>query len=175
MKRRFVVLASSIEEMQHAIPHLARCVSAALMVSHGLRRDADLLLHSLNDGFTVHLVTEQLRGVRPDEASTLGILAKAFRAAGALGDRPKSVHSGVIACRRSLRTYFAQFPARFLCSSQGLDLKSALSSCQATLFIVPLSPGLHVEGVERLKCPVDDLLPDQIISLLNIYLDRCCK
>jgi tRNA pseudouridine-54 N-methylase len=44
MKRRFIVVASGLEDLASQTPLLARCVSAALMVSHGLRRDSDLVL-----------------------------------------------------------------------------------------------------------------------------------
>jgi len=174
VRRRFIVLADTLDEMQRAAPLLARCVSAALMISHGLRTDADLLFHSLKDGFTMHFVADRLRGVRPDEASVLGIITKAFRAACTVGDRPRSVHSGVLICKRSLNAFLAQFSAKYLCSSRGLDLRYVQTSYRDLLFIVPLHHEPHIEGVALLRCFTDVLLPDQVISLLNLYLDRCC-
>jgi len=173
VRRRFIVVAQTTEEMMASLHVLARCVSAALMISHGLRPDTDLLFHSLRDGFTVHFVTQRLRCVRPDEASILGILSKAYRAASTMGGAPRSVHHGVIVCRRDLRSYTTQFQHKLLCGPCGLDLRQLPPRCSSMLFVVPLGDRVEVEveGVERLKVP-SDLMPDQVISLINVYLDR---
>lgn len=175
MRRRFIVPVNTIEDMLQAAPLLARCVPAALMISHGLRSGVDLVFYSLNDGFAVHFVSDKLKGVRPDEASVLGILTKAFRTARDASDHPRSIHSGVLVCKRPLNTYLTQFSEKYLCCSRGLDLKYASPSCQDVVFIVPLHHEIRVEGVVHLKCFTNVLWPDQVISLLNLTLDRCCR
>lgn len=142
------------------------------MVSHGLRADSDLVFYAKEAYLVVHFVTPRLRGVRPDEASILGVLARAFRAAESVSNAPRSVYSGVLVCKRDLAAYLTQFPSKYLCSTRGLDVRHASLCSQPVLFIVPVSPRLEIEGTMHLKCPLDLMWPDQIISLLNLYLDR---
>ncbi len=171
MRRRFIVTVSSLKEMKEYAPPLARCVTAALMVSHGLRGEADLVLHELEGGFSVHF-TQRVRGVRPDEASVMGILARAFRAAECTGEAPRSVYSGVIVCRGRLQQFLTGFPGKWLCDTQGLELRQLAPSGDPVAFIVPLDAAPQLVAVTRLKCPIDLLWPDQLISLINVWLDR---
>lgn len=175
MKRRFVVAAASLEELASQAPLMVRCVSAALMISHGLRRDVDLALVVLN-GPGIHFVTSKLRSVAPDEASLLGILKKALRACREPGKLPRAVHSGVTVSLHGVEHYMAGFPLKFLCSASGVDPRSALSRVrEPAVFLIPFS-GVFSDGKRwgavELKFPIDELWPDQVISLINITLDR---
>jgi len=175
MKRRFVVVAASLEELASQAPIAARCVSTALMISHGLRRGTDLVLAVLN-GPSIHFITSKLRSVAPDEASLLGVLRKALRACLELGRLPRTVHSGVAVNLHTIEHYTAGFPLKFLCSASGVEPRSVfLRAREPAVFLVPLSGSFSDGrrwGAVELKFPIDRLWPDQVISLINITLDR---
>jgi tRNA (pseudouridine54-N1)-methyltransferase len=65
---------------------LARCVTASLLVSHGVRQDAEAVLYLVRGGRYVRIVGSEVRNLNPDERSTAAIVAKA------LGAEPVGVH-----------------------------------------------------------------------------------
>lgn len=170
MRRRFVVVVREVKDLIDCAPLLARCVSAAVMLSHGLRSDSDLVLATPN-GFSAHFITSKLRNVRPDEASLTGILRKAVRAY--KEGRTRSAHWGVVVSTTPLDQYLAPVPRKFLCASVGIGMEEALKARENTAFIVPALPGVTVEvDVPSLRCPIDRWWPDQVISHINVCLDR---
>jgi len=174
MKRRFIVVASSLEELASQTPLLARCVSAALMVSHGLRRDSDLVL-AVAGGPSIHFLAQRLRSVSPDEGSLLGVLGKALRLCREPGRLPQTAHYGVIVAPQGVEHYVLGFQHKFLLSTSGADPRSALQRASGSAaFIAPLSGEVEGEGwgAVELKLPIDKLWPDQAIALINITLDR---
>lgn len=176
IRRRFIVVAADIEELASQAPLAARCISAALMISHGLRRDCDLVLSALR-GPSIHFVTSKLRRVVPDEASLLGVLNRALKLCRAPQEQPRAVHSGVIVDPSPPERYLLGFPQKFRCSTTGADIRRAFSSGEAAAFLVPFSEDLasleeRVGTLTKLKCPLDRMWPDQVIAVINILLDR---
>ena len=171
-------MANSLDELEEWAPVAARCISASIMLSHRLRACADIALVA-GDCLSVFFNTTKLRNVRPDESSLMGILRKVFRAmrAGATGP----VHSGVIVYRRGVKHYLAGFAIKCYCSRRGADPHSLLTRGDSIAVIVPLVQppaslmrALELAGAVPLKCPIDRLWPDQVITLLNIFMDRWC-
>ncbi|RLF00773.1 MAG: hypothetical protein DRJ57_00425 [Thermoprotei archaeon] len=155
-----------------------RCSSASIMLSHRLRADADVALVA-GDRVSAFFNTPRLRNVRPDESSLMGILRKAFKSmeTGAAG----LVHSGVIIYRRGVKHYLTGFAIKCYCCHRGTDLRSLLTRGGSVAIVVPLTQLANslVSAIESmravpLKCPVDRLWPDQVITLLNILMDRWC-
>ncbi len=175
MKRRFIVVAKSLEELTSKAPLLARCVSAALMVSHGLRKDADLVL-AVAGGPSIHFATQKLRSVSPDESSLLGVLGKALRLCREPGRLPQAAHPGVVVTPRGVKHYVCGFQRKFLVSTTGTDPRSALQRVgDSAVFLLPLSEkAVNCEGLDatRLGLPIDELWLDHVIALINIMLDR---
>jgi len=175
MKRRFIVVAGDLEELASQIALLARCVSAALMISHGLRRDSDLVL-AVAGGPSIHFVTQKLRNVLPDEGSLLGVLEKALRLCREARRLPQTAHSGVVATPHGVEHYVAGFRYKFFLSTSGADPRSALQRVSdAAVFLLPLSEeATSNEGWDaiKFKLPIGELWPDQVIALINIILDR---
>ena len=67
---------------------LARCVTASVLLSHGIRDDVRTHL-VINDEFTVQFDGSQLRGLHPDERSTAALIRTALEEkAEAIGQIP---------------------------------------------------------------------------------------
>ncbi|MFB6074589.1 MAG: tRNA (pseudouridine(54)-N(1))-methyltransferase TrmY [Haloarculaceae archaeon] len=86
---------------------LARCVTSGLLLSHGIREDARVLL-VLGDAFTLRFEGAELRGLHPDERST------AARVRSALAEREEAIghvevetSPGVYLSRRDLAATLA--------------------------------------------------------------------
>lgn len=74
---------------------LARCVTASLLLSHGIRDDVRTHL-VLRDEFTIRFDGSELRGLHPDERSTAALIRNALgERAEAIGHIPVEVSAGV--------------------------------------------------------------------------------
>ncbi|WP_436901848.1 tRNA (pseudouridine(54)-N(1))-methyltransferase TrmY [Halovenus halobia] len=81
---------------------LARCVTASLLLSHGLREDVRTHL-VLGDEFTVQFESADLRGLHPDERSTAAVIRNALsEREEAIGQIPVEISSGVSLVRMDL-------------------------------------------------------------------------
>lgn len=81
---------------------LARCVTASLLLSHGLRETVRTHL-VLDDEFTVRFEGEQLRGLHPDERSTAALIRNALeQREEAIGHMPVETSAGVSLTRMGL-------------------------------------------------------------------------
>lgn len=83
---------------------LARCVTASLLVSHGIRDDVRTHL-VLGDAFTVRFDGDSLQGLNPDERSTAALIRTALeRRDEAIGHVPVETSPGVSLVRMGLET-----------------------------------------------------------------------
>lgn len=74
---------------------LCRCVTAALLLSHGIREDARVHL-VLQDELTVSIDGSEVRNLNPDERSTAALIRKALEhRADAIGHQPAEPSPGV--------------------------------------------------------------------------------
>ena len=79
---------------------LARCVTASLLLSHGIRESVRTHL-VLADEFTVRFDGSSLRGLHPDERSTAALIRNALEEqAKAIGHVPVETSPGVTLVRR---------------------------------------------------------------------------
>lgn len=79
---------------------LARCVTASMLLSHGIRDDVQTHL-VLDDEFTVQFDSNSLRGLHPDERSTAALIRSALEEqAEAIGHMPVETSPGVSLIRR---------------------------------------------------------------------------
>jgi len=110
--RQFIVVARSgptsdefpLDDLPAAgrVDLLARCVTASLLLSHGLREDVRTHL-VLGDEFTVRFEGRELRGLHPDERSTAALIRNALsERAEAIGQIPVDVSAGVSLVRLGL-------------------------------------------------------------------------
>lgn len=73
---------------------LARCVTAALLVSHGVRDDAEVVLYLRRGERYVRVVGDDVTHLNPDERSTAALVAKAL-AAQPVGAHEENPHPGI--------------------------------------------------------------------------------
>lgn len=115
--RQFIVVARegpttgefSLDDLPAAgrVDLLARCVTASLLLSHGLREDVRTHL-VLGDEFTIQFESANLRGLHPDERSTAAMIRKALsEREEAIGQIPVEISSGVSLVRMDLDTVLA--------------------------------------------------------------------
>ncbi len=84
---------------------LARCVQSSLFVSHGLRRDSELVLVLLGEPDppkAVRVSGSDVRRLNPDERSTVALLSKALDEPIPRNGRWVGSHPGVQVSRRGL-------------------------------------------------------------------------
>lgn len=75
--RRFLVITSTSKF--HAEPHLhAKILVAALLVSNGVRKDAEVVFYLRDVDKAVKILGERVKRLFPDEDSAVGFLKKAF-------------------------------------------------------------------------------------------------
>jgi tRNA (pseudouridine54-N1)-methyltransferase len=110
--RQFIVVArdapTTAEFSLDALPEagrmdlLARCVTASLLLSHGIREDVRAHL-ILDDEYTVRFDGSELRGLHPDERSTAASIRTALaEREEAIGHIPAEVSAGVSIVRMGL-------------------------------------------------------------------------
>lgn len=79
---------------------LARCVTASMLLSHGIRDDVRTHL-VVSDEFTVQFDSAELRGLHPDERSTAALIRSTLaEKAEAIGQIPVETSPGVSLIRR---------------------------------------------------------------------------
>lgn len=162
---------------------LARCVTSALLVSHGIRHDTEIVL-ALQAGprpRTLHLDGQQMRGLNPDERSTLALLSRALEA------QPVGLHAepagpGV----RATNETFAQNleaakrpgPLVWLDEAAPLVLENADGLGEGTFvlsdhqdFTPAESELLAQAGARRMRLGPAILHADQCIVLVHHFLD----
>lgn len=112
--RQFVVVGqdapTTAEFSLDALPEagridlLARCVTASLLLSHGIREDVRTYL-VLADEFTVRFEGSELRGLHPDERSTAALVRSALdQRDEAIGHMEVEISSGVSLSRLDFET-----------------------------------------------------------------------
>jgi tRNA (pseudouridine54-N1)-methyltransferase len=90
---------------------LARCVTASMLLSHGIRDDVRTHL-VVNDEFTVQFDSAELRGLHPDERSTAALIRSGLEEkAEAIGQIPVETSPGVSLIRRGFEETLADVPS----------------------------------------------------------------
>jgi tRNA (pseudouridine54-N1)-methyltransferase len=116
--RQFIVVARSgptsgefsLDDLPAAgrVDLLARCVTASLLLSHGLREEVRTHLVVGNE-FTVRFEGRELRGLHPDERSTAALIRNALsEREEAIGQIPVEISAGVSLVRMGLDPTLAE-------------------------------------------------------------------
>lgn len=83
---------------------LARCVTSALLLSHGVREDTRVFL-VLGDEYTLRVEGSDVQGLNPDERSTAARIGSALERRGdAIGHEEVETAPGVFLSRRGFET-----------------------------------------------------------------------
>jgi len=188
--RRVIVVAHSgslADALRDMLPLLTATVSAALLVSHGVRRDAALHMWFGGDSSCLTFLGERVRQLRPDEQSLGGVLKKArlrLERPGGL-QRSRSVHPGVLVSRASLADVLSvsargQPPVlRLKCGLRGRDIREVrLSGYRRIVLLAPLAAGDYKligevdEGLLEVRASLSRLDAPQLIVLFHNEVDR---
>ncbi len=158
---------------------VARCAIASLLVSHGVRRDAEFLAVLLGPPKPprfVRIVGAEVRGLNPDERSTGALLRKALAQEG-LAER--STHSGVYAAREALDDVLASLMSIVLLDEHGEDIRNVPLDRDATFvlsdhldFTEAERAAIRTRATRSVSVGSLPLQADQVITLVHNELDR---
>lgn len=159
---------------------VARCVPAALLVSHGVRPDVELVTLHLGPPSApkaLRFRARELRGLSPDERSVAGVLEKALGAP-TTGPVWQDGAPGVDVARLALEELLGAGPL-FVLDEAGDDI-SMVNVPHGATFVVGDHLGLTPEecatlekrGAKRISLGPVALQADQAIIVLHNHLDR---
>jgi len=155
---------------------LCRCVNAALSISHGIRKDAEIhliLLGPPSPPKDLLLQGSAVRSLSPDERSTAALLRKAL--ALPVGESFRESSPGILVRRRGLSTLVSEGGYAVL-SEDGQDVRTLPDLPVAFLLSDHLDFTLGEEevlsGLPRISVGPRALHADQAITVLQNELDR---
>lgn len=193
--RRFVIVGQnanaagdfSLEDLPSTsgrLDVLLRCLRAALLVSHGLRRDVRaylVLLGGAGAPKTLRFDGDTARYLRPDERS-LALTVKKVLAVAVGSGSFSELRPGISACEGGLEAVLSEVPARgaFLLEAGAPDVRDAPFEPHDCTFFLGDHLGLSAETRKQLEAfgvtktglgPVD-LHAEDAITVVSNELDR---
>jgi len=183
--RTFFILVDSYINLISKIhyPYLCRSISAVFLISHGIRRDSSLHIYSIKEKICLCFFGDKVRQIRPDEASTLGLLKKAYRIISSSKNfKLKNIHSGVFLKKIDLATHLKKYGNNiFIEDKNGRDIID-ISISPKSIFILNLNimPQVYKKIInyigkniiKRIRISRCISSIDQLIVLINNNLDR---
>lgn len=163
---------------------LARCVTSALLVSHGVRWDAEvvLVLRSGPKPRSLRVSGAEIRNLNPDERSTLALLSKAL-AVESVGAHEEAALPGIHVSHRDLDAVLEEArrggPLVWL-DEAGEDAESSFRPTENVTFVLsdhrPFDPDerqwLERTQASRLRLGPKVLQADQCIVVAHNLWDR---
>jgi len=177
-----ILLLPNVTFLEGFLPVASRAVVYSLLVSRGVRENAQLYMFFREERKCLLFEGSKVRHVMPDEQSLGGILKKAAKAVKGYGS--SRVHWGV----RLIRLNFAALlrkvggRLRIFAHPRGKDLRALVvgSDLSAVIPFFTEYTGAELEELKRQEYePVDGglskLYPDQTIAVLQLAADRGVK
>ena len=156
---------------------LCRCVNAALSISHGIRRDAEihlLLLGPPSPPKDVLLRGSAVRSLSPDERSTAALVRKALSLP--VGESFRESSSGILVQPREAFRVSLQRGHYAVLSEDGEDMRTLSDLPEAFLLSDHLDFTTEekevLPGLPRISVGPRVLHADQAITVLQNELDR---
>ncbi len=186
MRRIFIVVIQNISEFKEYYPVFSRCISTALMISHGLRKDTAIFFYFLVENVIIRIFGEKLRQIRPDEQSLYGIIKKIMRFIES-NQLKKRLHTGILASRGNLYEYVKIDRQTYILieDAKGIDIRqivfinpskiiyiTSLLNNNTYIFIKFFTKFTKNSNFYNIKTSVQSLFPDSLIVLVNNELDR---
>jgi len=187
--RRFVVVGhevpldaeGSLDDLPGAgrLDVLCRCVTDALLTSHGVREDATVSL-VLRDEYTVRFEGSGIRRLNPDERSTGARIRDALAARdGAIGAMEAEPSPGVYIGRRGLDATLDRLDGRMVQLHESGDPATAVDPPGEAVFVLSdhrefaaAEADLLAERAdERVRLGPERLHADQAITVAHNWLD----
>jgi tRNA (pseudouridine54-N1)-methyltransferase len=194
--RRFVLIGQtasasadfSVEDLPGSsgrLDVLLRCVRAALLLSHGLRRDVQVYL-VLRGGVAspaiLRINGQSAKFLRPDERSLATLVKKTLQALPAPGDSFVEVRPGLELRAGDVPEILAEVGSAscFVLHEQGADVRSEAGLAEDAWYFIGDHLGFDVvslallerHGCRRLSVGPLSLHSDDVVSLISNELDR---
>jgi tRNA (pseudouridine54-N1)-methyltransferase len=145
---------------------LARCVTASLLLSHGLREDVRTYL-VLADEFTVRFEGRELRGLHPDERSTAALVRSALEErTEAIGHMDVKISAGVYLSRLDFEAVLDQ------ASEEGTVCQLHEDGTSVTTADPPKNPVFVLSDNQDLGSPYAESLDDARDLRLSLGPER---
>jgi len=158
---------------------LCRCATAALWLSHALRKDTKIigvLNGSPNPPITITIDSNILRGVSPDERSVASWIKKA------LSDVGMRTRSGIVAERKSFQDVVREYSNHpiYILHEKGENIKKCALEGDDFVFIlgdhigIPRNDERFAERYARAKISLgpQSYLASSCITIINWFLDN---
>jgi len=129
---------------------VAKCITNALLISHGIRRDTILSLYFLSDNIHVNIYGNRVRHIRPDEQSLRGIIRKIYRASMRRGSFTK-IHEGIFMERETLLRRIKGYDVVTIHYHKGIDIE---------YWVDELSKEYYFSSIMFIACVNDSLLEE---------------
>ncbi len=161
---------------------LCRCVSQALFLSHGIRKDVEvylLLLGQPEPPKTIKISGRDIRRMSPDERNIAGHIRKAL-SVNCTSDWRK-VHSGLWIARKSLNELLDELDREiYYLREDGEDIREVAKLMREPVFILgdhigvtPENERLLEEYAEKIvSVSPHSLMAEQCITIIHYELDR---
>lgn len=158
---------------------LCRCVAAALLSSHGIRRDARIAL-VIRDTLTVRLDGSTVRSLAPDERAVAGLIRRALEATErAVGAQAVEVSPGVTVNRLGLAAALADAPGPVVHLDETGEPVTVLDPVESVTFVLADHRSFTDDEValladradRRLRLGPTRLHADQAITVAHHFLD----
>lgn len=163
---------------------LCRCISQALFVSHGIRKNVDvylLLLGGCDAPKSIRIAGSEVKRMSPDERNIAGHIRKALGIE--CGKEWRKVHSGVYVSRKNLEELLDELSQSYkvyYLRGDGADIREVVGSMKTPLFILGDHMGLNADSeriVEKyaeeiVKVSPISLMAEQCIAIVHYELDR---
>ncbi len=161
---------------------LCRCVSQALFLSHGIRRDVEvylLLLGRPEPPKVIKISGGEIRRMSPDERNIAGHIRKALSVN--CTERWREVHSGLWIAKKGLGDLLEELDREiYYLREDGADIREAAGSMRDPLFILGDHIGITPENERLLEKRAEmivsvsplSLMAEQCITIVHYELDR---
>ncbi|HKY35075.1 MAG TPA: hypothetical protein VJN18_03980 [Polyangiaceae bacterium] len=198
--RRFVIIGQtalgsasfSLDDLASSsgrLDVLLRCVRAALLVSHGLRREVlvYLVLRGGGRSRVLRIDGRSAKFLRPDERSLATLLRKTLAAGGAVSGEPSAVsrefevvRPGLALCEGDLEQVLGDVgdAPRYILDERGADVRTYALASDDGVFFLGDHLGFDETTLARLRdCPRLSVGPvslhsEDVVTLLSNELDR---
>jgi len=160
---------------------LIRCINSAFFLSHGLRKDTELLLvlkGPPDPPRTLRFVGSELRGLNPDERSAAGLVKKALGVRAPPG-LEKLASDGIYVCRRDLKDILVDMEKEEIVylHEDGEDVRKT-ELVEESTFVLGDDIGMDtgdedlLEGCKKISLGPSILHSHHCITLIHNEIDR---
>lgn len=172
MKRHFIIAYNSLNDMLLRIDDVVSQINAALLLSHGIRRNVEITIILVKEWAEVRIVGRYIRNYRPDFESASGLLRRTLIRGRCKGISLRKIHYNkvnvvsdivIVVNRKGVKVNYISNIIKYKVKDQITILlpetiKFISTSKRSEIYYVNVGENLYTN--------------DQIITVLNILLDN---